>query len=312
MQSSRTATSYDEIARKRAGDLSSKETPFRFFNNYVKKTLIQFALDHIKRETSSRDAIVLDLASGRGGDMGKWLHSQSPELNFATAKLPRERLVKTAFLECHDISPECVAESQKRYDKLASGVECKCVFAVSDCFSEEFLCHQLPSSDHYGKFNVVSIQFAFHYACDSLERIDMLMAAIAGALCPGGVFIATTVDDEILAERVRENKMEYKGLFALQFDTEPQWDGTLLSVGTKYRFALDGFVDCDEYVVPLSYVRQRAKHYDMEEVVEFSKPFQSFYADYKSDSSKNKGLYLVRGEMELATLYRSLCFQKIK
>ncbi|KEG13445.1 putative mRNA capping methyltransferase [Trypanosoma grayi] len=310
VDSSRAADSYNEVARRRTGDLSSKETPFRFFSNYVKKCLIQFALDHIKHKAGRRNALVLDLASGRGGDIGKWLHSQSPELSFATKNLPPERLVRAAFLECHDVSPECVAAAQKRYSEFSSSAVCKCVFTVSDCFSEEFLRSQLLMSEHYGKYDIVSIQFAFHYACDTLERIDMLLGAIAGALATEGVFIATTVDEETLSQRVREKRTECGGLFAISFDSKPLWEGEKLAVGTKYRFALDGFVDCDEYVVPMAYVRERARHYGMEEVVEFSKPFRSFYADYKGDSSKNKGMYLVRGEMDLATLYRSLCFRK--
>ncbi|RNF14132.1 mRNA capping methyltransferase [Trypanosoma conorhini] len=309
-ESWRTAASYDDIARKRAGDLTSKESSFRFFNNYVKKSLIQFALDHLKYKAGCSNVKVLDLASGRGGDIGKWLHCQSPELSFATAKLPRQRLTKASFLDCYDVSPECIAEARKRYETLASGADCVCVFSVRDCFSEEFLRGELPASENFGKFNIVSIQFAFHYACDTLERIDMLMAAIAGALAPNGVFIATTVDDEVFAERVRERQTESSGLFALQFDSEPVWDGARLAVGTKYRFELEGFVDCDEYVVPASYVRERAMYYGMEEVTEFSKTFQSFYEEYKKDQSKNKGLYLARGALELATLYRTFCFRK--
>ncbi|EAN87185.1 mRNA capping methyltransferase [Trypanosoma cruzi] len=310
-ESQRTAASYDEIARRRAGDWKSKESPFRFFNNYVKKSIIQFALDHLKYKEGCSEVKVLDLASGRGGDVGKWLHCQSPELSFATAKLPRQRLTKAVFLDCYDVSSECIAEARKRYEALGSGVTCKCVFTVRDCFSEEFLCGQLPLSENYGKFHVVSIQFAFHYACDTRRRIDMLMAAIAGALASNGVFIATTVDDEVLAERVREKRTESTGLYALHFDSEPVWEGDRLAVGTKYLFELEGFVDCEEYVVPASYVRERAYYYGLEEVTEYSKTFRSFYEEYKKDSTKNKGFYLFRGYLELVTLYRTFCFRKI-
>ncbi|PWV20233.1 cap guanine-N7 methyltransferase [Trypanosoma cruzi] len=114
----------------------------------------------------------------------------------------------------------------------------------------------------------------------------MLMAAIAGALASNGVFIATTVDDEVLAERVREKRTESTGLYALHFDSEPVWEGDRLAVGTKYLFELEGFVDCEEYVVPASYVRERAYYYGLEEVTEYSKTFRSFYEEYKKDSPK--------------------------
>lgn len=309
-RSSKTAASYDEISRKRAGDLESKETPFRFFSNYVKKTLIQCALDHLKYKVGCSSVKVLDLASGRGGDLGKWLYFQSPELSFATARLPRERLTKATVLDCFDVSSECIAEAKRRYESLKTKSECVCSFTVRDCFSEEFLRHELPLLENYGKFNVVSIQFAFHYACESTERIDMLLSAIAGALAPNGIFIVTTVSDEALSECVRNTQTEDGKLFAVQFDSDPVWDGKLLAVGTKYRFVLEGFVDCDEYVVPLQYVRESAKNCGLEEVADFSKSFGAFYDKYKNDWSKNKGLFLVRGEKELAMLYHSFCFCK--
>ncbi|ESL10121.1 mRNA capping methyltransferase [Trypanosoma rangeli SC58] len=309
----RAAASYDDIAKKRAGDMTSKESPFRFFNNYVKKRLIQFALDHLKYEAGCSSVKVLDLASGRGGDIGKWLYCQSPELSFVTAKLPRDRLTKVSFLDCYDVSSECIAEARRRYKAIASDAvcDCDCVFTVKDCFSDEFLRGQLPASENFGKFDIVSIQFAFHYACGTLERIDMVMAAIAGALAPNGVFIATTVDDKVLAERVQRKQTESSGLFSLCFDSGPVWEGDKLAVGTKYHFALEGFVDCDEYVVPASYVCERAMHYGMEEVTEFSTTFQSLYEGYKKNRNINKGRYLVGGALELVTLYRTFCFRKV-
>ncbi|KAG8344997.1 putative mRNA capping enzyme [Trypanosoma vivax] len=311
MEVDKTAASYDAIAKMRAGDRCSKERPFRFFNNYVKKALIQCALDHVKHRAGQRDAIVLELASGRGGDLGKWLYCQSPELSFATSKLPRERLSKAVFVDCYDISHECIAEAASRYEQLGKGQECQCSFSVRDCFSEEFLLHELPASENYGKFDIVSIQFALHYACSTMESIDRLLGAISRAMTPVGIFIATTVDEDALAARVSAKQIGPRGLFAIHMEGEPQWDGNKLAIGTKYRFELEGFVDCDEYVVPLTFIRDRARHYGMEELTEFSKPFESFYVEYKNNSSKNKGLYLTRNELELIMLYRSLCFRKV-
>jgi mRNA (guanine-N7-)-methyltransferase len=40
-------------------------------------------------------------------------------------------------------------------------------------------------------FNVVSVQFALHYAFESEEKVRFTMSAIADALCPGAVFFGT-------------------------------------------------------------------------------------------------------------------------
>lgn len=317
-QNNEAASSYDAVTRRRQGDLSSKEVPYRHFNNYVKKSLIQFALDSVHRSHPEQTgAAVLDLASGRGGDVGKWLFMRSPQHGTAASS---SVVLHATYYECYDISPESINEAQRRFESFSGQHDCEASFHVADCFSSAFLTTDLRQSAYYGRFAVVSVQFAFHYACKDDESIRQLMEAVAGALEPGGVFIATTVDHEALSHCVKEGKCE-NSLYHIQLESTPLWEccgegastsEVLLQTGTRYHFRLEGFVDCPEYVVPLTLVRDCAGANGMSECTAMSRPFNEFLREYQADWKKHKGNgpKITPAERELVTLYRTMCFIK--
>ncbi|EPY28546.1 mRNA (guanine-N7-)-methyltransferase [Strigomonas culicis] len=307
--SSTAAASYDAVAKSRSGDLSSKDVPFRHFNNYVKKYLIQYALDGLRASQLSMKSIsVLDLASGRGGDVGKWLFMQSPPVQSKASDA-----LRISQYECYDISPDSISEAKGRYQKMKGQSQCTANFYVADCFSDVFLSTDLPTNPFYGKFGVVSIQFALHYACFSKERVQELLEVIAQSLDTNGFFIATTVNPYELSSRVKTGSLS-NSLFNVELLASPVWDSdsdALLAAGTKYQFKLDGFVDCPEYLVPLDYIRTVAPSLGLRECTDASKPFGDFLVTYSSDRRINKGNVLSADERALSTLYYSLCFQKI-
>lgn len=309
------AISYSEVTRNRKDDMRSKEVPFRHFNNYIKKMLIQFALDTCRQNANHTAGVsVLDLGSGRGGDIGKWLYSQSPALGVSTAKLPRSEVVRTSYYEGYDISSECIAEAQRRYDSFDMPEKCPATFSVADCFTEQFLRLDLRKSPHFGMFDIVSVQFAFHYACRSRKSIRSVMEGIAAALKKGGVVIITTVDYRELSKRVCCQQMS-NSLYSLSLTDTPKWESgpggeQLLTLGTEYHFQLDGFVNCSEFVVPLPFVYDDAIECGLRECSNMSGPFERFLPSYESNWKLSKGNKLSGDERELVTLYRTLCFEK--
>lgn len=298
------ALAYDSVTRCQDGDMSSSKTPFRAFNNYVKKNLIQIALDTVRKGNSTlQNAAVLDLASGRGGDIGKWFFSKS-------ATLPELRV---SHYHCFDISPESVKEAERRYLSF-SGSEVQATFEVADCFSDTFLEERLPLLPHCRQYSVVSIQFALHYACDTEAHIEKVIKAISESLQDGGVFIATTVDEDSLSSYVRQNKKN--SLFTIQLNEPVEWvcpfgsKNPRLKIGMKYHFQLEGLVDSPEYVVPIMMVRKYASIYGLVELPEASKSFDAFFADYTTSWNNTRRLELSEDEKALIHLYCSLCFVK--
>ncbi|CCW67118.1 unnamed protein product, partial [Phytomonas sp. Hart1] len=314
------ASSYDLITKQRHGDMKSQAVPFRHLNNYVKKVLIQEALDQVKgRYPQLSDAVVLDLASGRGGDIGKWLYMKSPAINAAEVSSATKALT-TTYYECYDISDEAVAEAQRRCNILTSNSPISTFhasFFVADCFSEDFLKCTLRESSHFGKFHIVSIQFAFHYACRSEEAMQTLLESISSALVPGGVVILTTVNQDELSGRVGSNRLG-NSLFQIKlvadmaelsasYEKDKEF---LLPLGTKYHFNLDGFVDCEEYVVPSKILENTASKVGLQKLKSHSRPFLDFLNDYRQSWKNNKGNTLSNDEVELVTIYCSFLFIK--
>jgi mRNA (guanine-N7-)-methyltransferase len=320
------AASYDDVTRQRKDDRSSQQVAFRHFNNFVKKSLIQFALDRLATTGAAGEggAAVLDIASGRGGDVGKWVYSQSRmpplqqqdqgEPTAATASF----VVKTSTYDCYDVSPECIREAQRRFTELAGAsatpLTCSASFSVADCFADTFLKQTLPSSPLFGHYHVVTIQFAFHYACQSPALMREVLSAIAASLAPGGIVLITTVDCDVLSRRAAENKLGNE-LYQISFPEPPRFEANAAGVKqlapcTKYHFHLDGFVDCAEYVVSTELVTSLASEMHLSVCEAMSRTFSQFVHEYASNWKFNKGNKLRPSEYELVALYRSICFEK--
>eukprot|EP00796_Vickermania_ingenoplastis_P004910 gene4910-3522_t len=297
------ASSYDVIAKAHEGDVSSGKTPFRSFNNFVKNKLIQESLNIVRRGDAKHSAAaVLDLASGRGGDIGKWFFVKS-------SGYPPLQVSK---YHCFDISPESIKEAEKRYAVFPSP-KAEATFEVADCYSDEFLQTRLPSLPLFQQYSVVSVQFALHYACGSEERIEKVIRAIAAALRPGGVFIASTVNEEKLAEYVQERPKH--AMFSIEMIEPFEWvtpfktKKPMLKVGSQYHFQLEGFVDSPEYVVPVLMIKKHAAAAGLVECPEASKPFDAYLEEY-ANGWKSSRLELTSEELDLIQLYRTLCFVK--
>jgi mRNA (guanine-N7-)-methyltransferase len=89
-----------------------------------------------------------------------------------------------------DIADKSVEDARVRYAQLHLGLEA--TFLVGDCWKKDGLA-ALPED---ALFDVVSCQFALHYAFESEEKAEGAVHNIARLLAPGGYFIATFPDAE--------------------------------------------------------------------------------------------------------------------
>ena len=322
------ASSYDKITKQHAGgDKPEDVVPYRHFNNYIKKMLVQFAAT---RKSPTRTAAggfsVLDCASGRGGDLGKWLYAHVvPPASRAVGEEPPLPLVRYFAA---DISPECIKEAQRRtgmmtkdlpVDRVATlGIE----FHVANCFDDAFWKDEVLAKGMH--FDIISVQFAFHYGCDSYESVAKIMANVAAALTPGGCFIATIVDAEELADRIATERLK-NGLYNITFPTEAESgeDSSVaqvrskkakkLPIGVPYHFQLEGHVDNVEYTIPFEDLQKAAEAAGLLDEPSMSFPFRSKIATYEADPKAKKqlkGASLSSDEKELVAIYRTACFVK--
>lgn len=82
-------------------------------------------------------------------------------------------------------------------------------FMVADCFQQDLVPHFKKTTP---KFDLVSCQFALHYSFQSRERAEMAIHNIASHLKPGGKFIGTIPDANVLTKKLRNepgSKMDF-------------------------------------------------------------------------------------------------------
>ncbi|TFK26413.1 hypothetical protein FA15DRAFT_293491 [Coprinopsis marcescibilis] len=228
-------------SRPEVGVVQRQDSPIiglKNFNNWVKSVLITtFAHPAFHNGPSSNGygkgrGKVLDMGCGKGGDMTKWAKAQIRELI------------------CVDIAAVSVDQAQRRYENMRSS-RFDAYFAALDCYTAP-LSTAFPPARLSVPFDVVSMQFCMHYAFETVQKARCMLDNVSKHLRPGGVFIGTIPNAELLyshldalppdAEELSFGNSVYKIKFD-QRDTKPRF-------GHRYWFFLqDAVENVPEYVV---------------------------------------------------------------
>lgn len=254
----------------------------RNFNNWVKSVVINETLHRLKRERGhDRDISVLDLCSGKGGDLLKWKKGNI------------KRLV------CADIAGTSVEQSEGRYKDMLSRERFPdrvftAEFITADC-SKTRLKEMYKDDDT--KFDVCSCQFSFHYCFESFPQAEMMLQNAAECINLGGYFIGTTPNAQELVRRLRDSKDMSFGneVYRVTFETEDK--DNLPLFGAKYNFHLEGVVDCPEFLVFFPVLEKMAEKYGMKLVDKV--PFAEYFHKHIEDR-EYKGLL---GKMQALETY---------
>ena len=172
-----------------------------------------------------------DLACGKGGDLPKW----------------REAGI-SAYVGV-DIATESVRkDARERYNK--AGFVFPAALFVADAFEAPLggaLVDHLP-------FDLVSCQFALHYSFSSEQRARRALQNVADVLRPGGYFIGTTADADVLVRKLRsvDGLCVSNSVFSCVFDA--RFAGKTFDAaqpfGLTYKFTLaDAVEELPEYLV---------------------------------------------------------------
>lgn len=285
----RRADHYDQFAQQDKKRRESKILSLRNANNKVKSDLLQSALQmllakrSLKHGQEIKEIVVLDLGCGKGGDLPKW-GAMSHFFNI------------DIFFYGVDLSKESVRELQKRHSDLQKKWPKLHVDArVADfCDSEQVASFSWPKAD------IVSIQFALHYAFESQDALDSFMkTASDGAKDDIAVMIGTIVRSESLLrmwsaptavarkdtrceseDDADANAGKKEKVFAVASNEkfEAKIDEQNMTVllrslnsprkphlptGIAYYFTLEGCLqDCKEYLVGKALLQQQAEKHN--------------------------------------------------
>lgn len=265
----------------------------RSFNNFVKSLLI----DMYSRPHDT----ALDLGCGKGGDLLKWL------------KAGIDGLIGV------DIAEISIEHAKDRFKNMRS----KC-FWVDFCVGDPFL-DRLEDIVHPDAFPVdmVSCQFAFHYAFETEERLRNALSNISRVLKRGGKFIGTIPDSEQLVRNLKLGKKEWgNSIYSISFE-EPNPSGTFENLwGNRYMFHLTEAVeDVPEYVVPFDGFVKLAQEYNLK--LERHQTFMKFFHQSVRDRDVRKvaedskilnhdGTFAISEEqLEACAVYAVFAFEKV-
>jgi len=280
---------YDALPNRQVADrIRSEIKGLKGANNWIKKTLIS--------DYTRRGDVVLDLCCGKGGDMHKWTDVNPSRVVFV------------------DIAAESVKQCRQRFEETLSGTgevkkkpRYEASFHVADCFAPNFL-EYLPPGLNY---DVVSCQMAFHYCFASQERANCSMKSISRVLKPGGYFICTVPDSEVLVARLLKvpptspEPLKFgNSIYQVVFDsrTEFPW------VGSRYRFTLKEAVDdIPEYLVKCKHLCGLANSCGLKLVK--TSLFEDFLEENKDRHGK-VSIKLSPDEREVFSIYRTYVFHK--
>lgn len=254
-------------------------------NNYVKRALIA--------EFGRRGQSVLDLCCGKGGDVRKWTHLGPQLVVFA------------------DIAAESVAECERRYAEARRGPDpprFDARFVVADCFGPDLL-ERLPRGLQY---DVVSCQFALHYCFASAQRANCAMKTVARVLRPGGHFVCTVPDADVLCRRLLAAPPPARtfgnGIYRVTFDSRTEFP----AFGARYHFFLaEAVEDLPEYLVARKHLCRLAETHGLALVK------TAFFDDYIRELASNPRVRvrpprrpLSPEEHEVTSIYRVYAFRK--
>lgn len=183
----------------------------RSLNNWVKSTLIQkFSKPS---EYATQSLCVLDMACGKGGDLGKW------------EKAPQ---VPALYVGC-DIADVSVDQARDRWaenlrrnrGRYRRDVPMQAEFYVQDAFGKSLsaipIINQVGFNPNAGPgggiiqpgmpsggFDVVSMMFALHYSYEREDLAKGMLKNISGALKKGGRFFGVMPNSDVISATVRK------------------------------------------------------------------------------------------------------------
>lgn len=284
----------------------------RNMNNFIKSCLLNHYL--------SPNCSVLDVACGKGGDMAKY------------------RAGRIAHYVGVDIAKGSVEDAIDRYnaegdnERRTKPFPFTARFLAGDCFATDLASH-LPIGLH---FDVVSCQFAIHYAFESEGRARQALRNMASRIQPGGHLIGTTVDADVLAAKLRASHAsptpgEFSNKhYRVVIDPEFVGEGKLARAlercpfGVRYRFMLEGSVGdkeaggVPEWVVSRPVIAALAEAEGLK-LVRWTN-FHEFFAEESLPQAElllrmnvfpEPHMRQTEAEWEVSYLYTAFAFQKV-
>ena len=199
---------YSGLTRDLDTRADSRLFHMRSFNGWVKATQIMELKPSTKSIIEKKGLRILDLACGKGGDLGKFSIHSAGVANYVgidvargslrdaakrVSALPSGKLRKASFI-CADLGSDVPGSRKSKY-MLETWIMSSTTVLQDVPRFNKVLGGGISPSD---KFDVVSIQFAIHYMMSTEARARRFFKTVGNLLDVGGSLIATTIDARII------------------------------------------------------------------------------------------------------------------
>ena len=222
---------YSGLTRNLGTRADSRLYHMRSFNGWVKATqiaeldpdiLLSSAANNSKKRSRRAPLRVLDLACGKGGDLGKWtLHQRGVE-NYVGVDVARGSLIDAA-IRARTMSKRKTSRLRKctftladlgedvpgrKRSENANKMQKLLTWTMQNETNEEkevdpkFVALEGGGIAETDKFDVISIQFAIHYMMQTRKRARRFFHTVSSLLEIGGNLVATTIDARVVTEKL--------------------------------------------------------------------------------------------------------------
>jgi mRNA (guanine-N7-)-methyltransferase len=230
------------------------------YHNGVKRSLIA--------RYTCRGSTLLDIATGRGGDLRKWMD---------------------AGISCVtglDISEVELQEARRRYMELVDGRRphhrFQCEFNASSSLGLEVW--KDPGGVTY---DAVTCMFALHYFCGSEDSLRTLLQTVVANLRVGGTFFGVVPDGKCV------NEYLISGKSAAFFTITPGWTGLPQAFGSAYSFEIIDTVTASTQDVVKEYLVYENVLCALAETIGLHpiQPFEQLRPPYDGEAGEASRLY---------------------
>ncbi|KAL5107501.1 mRNA cap guanine-N7 methyltransferase [Taenia crassiceps] len=281
---------YDAAARDKAKSSLFQRKESRIYHmrnlsNWIKGTLISRYLDLVYKRKRGTRVNILDLCCGKGGDQKKWQAGRVDHVTFV------------------DISAASIDICKERYESL------KFRNFRSRPFSADFIVHDCTTPINFKRFyNIVSCQFALHYAFESIDKARNMLRNSSQALEEGGYFLVTVPNAYEILKRLNQSedgRSFGNSVYSITFDVPYTTQHLPPLFGARYHFQLEGVVDCPEHLVYPPLLIAMAEEVSLE-CVEGPLPFATFMRRATRDHPENTDLLRTMDALEMWPLTHGL------
>ena len=269
-----------------ATDKRREEFPYKEYHNDVKAFLLLQLDNSIANATH-----VLDITIGAGGDLQKYGKMRN-----------LQRLVGV------DRNLMGLQEAQRRLSRNKS-LQGKDVRLVQLDSTDPGLPLQVGEQ----QFDVVTAFFSLHYMFESVDKICHFMTNVAKCLKPGGFFIGTCFDGQLVLDTLRETGMQrFTPNRGHTYTLVKQWDDANLtnltddaaSVGLKLKVESATMEDQEEWLVSFTFLDRLMTN------LQFSKVESKPFAHYRNSTKYSAEHYDGIEDKKFTQLNRTFVYQR--